>query len=171
MSFLRSCLSFLYVCIPERGNPFEAAAAPWCCWKLFLLYFDCMIWLTDNECGDEEVISIIILLACHNSGEKIICCKNCHLQLAGWLAVRERRWSRERRRVGELNDQDTLVLGLRAQLFLCVVKVTMMMGSGTVESDVEMSCFWCHQWWCVGLIPYLSQSRWSHVWEQFSHFM
>jgi hypothetical protein len=30
---------------------------------------------------------------------------------------------------------------LRAQLFLCVVKVTMMMGSGTVESDVDMSCF------------------------------
>jgi GTP-binding protein SAR1 len=132
----------------ERGNPFEAAAAPWCCWKLFLLYFDCMIWLTNNECGDEEVISVIILLACHNSGEKRICCKNCHLQLAGWLAVYERRWSRERRRVGELNDQDTLVLGLRAQLFLCVVKVTMMMGSGTLESDVEMSCFWCHQWWC-----------------------
>jgi hypothetical protein len=46
------------------------------------LYFDS---LTDNECGDEEVISIIILLACHNSGEKKNCCKNCHLQI-GWLA-------------------------------------------------------------------------------------
>ncbi len=91
--------------------------------------------MTDNECGAEEAIGIIILLACHNSGEKIIC------WLAGWLAVHERRSSRERRRVGELNDQDTLVLGLRAQLFLCVVKVTMMMGSGTEESDVEMSCF------------------------------
>jgi hypothetical protein len=41
-----------------------------------------------------------------------------------------------------LNDQDTLVLGLRAQLFLCMVKVTMIMGSGTVESDVINDDVW-----------------------------
>ncbi len=41
-----------------------------------------------------------------------------------------------------MNDQDTLVLGLRAQLFLCMVKVTMIMGSGTVESDVINDDVW-----------------------------